>query len=446
MADLFDLCQAALRSADDDEQAEAFAEESRRTQVKARAGQVDSLSASESRGVGVRLLNDGRLGYAWSADPSSDDVAGLLPAARANAELATSDEANGLPVAAPGEELPWLFRPSMAAMETTRKVALSLDLERAATSSHSDVRKVEEVLYGDAVSRVAIASTVGTSGEYARTDCWCMVSALAERDGETQSGFSFRVARETDELPWQEVASEAALRGARLLGATKPSTERLPIVLDPWAAAGFLGVLANALSAEERQKGRSLLAGLADQEVASPVVTLVDDGRLLEGPASAPFDDEGVPTTRTVLVEEGRLRGFLHNSLTARREGGASTGNASRPSYRGVPGVSPSNLFVVPGPGAPEDVLTRAGRAVYVQDLTGLHSGANPVSGEFSVGATGLRLDGGALGEPLREMTIASTLLDVLKQVIAVGSDLRFYAGSIGSPTLLIGEMTVAGR
>jgi PmbA protein len=446
VADLLDLCHAALRSANDGEEAEAFAAESRRTQVKARSGEVESLSSSESRGVGVRVVADGRLGYAWSADPSPGEAADLLLAARANAAVATADEANALPVGSTGEELPWLFRPSMAALETARKVALALDLERAATSSHPEVRKVEEVMYGDAVSRVALTSTTGASGEYARTDCWCMVSALAERDGETQSGFSFRVAREADELPWQEAASEGALRGARLLGATKPETERVPVVLDPWAAAGFLGVLAAALSAEEMQKGRSLLAGMVNEEVASPILSLVDDGRLAEGPASSPFDDEGVSTTRTILVEEGRLRGFLHNTVTARREGGASTGNASRPSYRGVPGVSPSNLFVRAGTETPETVLARAGRAVYVQDLTGLHSGANPVSGEFSVGATGLRLDGGALGQPLREMTIASTLLDVLRQVLAVGSDLRFYAGSIGAPTLLIGEMTVGGR
>jgi PmbA protein len=446
VADLIDLCRAALSSAKDDEPAEAFAAETRRTQVKARAADVESLSASETRGVGLRTVIGGRLGYAWSADPSMDDAVELLAAARANAALATSDEANELPVASPAEDLPWLFRPALAELGTERKVRLALDLEKAAISSDPAVERVEEVMYGDAISRVAIASTAGVSGGYSRTDCWCMVSALAERDGETQSGFSFRVAREADELEWQECASEAAVRGARLLGATKPETGRLPVVLDPWAAAGFLGVLAGALSAEERQKGRSLLADLVNQEVASPEVTLVDDGRLPQGPASSPIDDEGVPTTRTVLVEGGTLRGFLHNTVTARRDGGASTGNASRPSYRGVPGVSPSNLLLAPGPENPEAVLARAGRAVYVQDLTGLHSGANPVSGEFSVGATGLRIDGGALGEPLREMTIASTLLDVLKQVVAVGSDLRFYGGSIGSPTILIGEMTVAGR
>ncbi|MGH2685382.1 MAG: TldD/PmbA family protein, partial [Actinomycetota bacterium] len=280
-----------------------------------------------------------------------------------------------------------------------------------------------------------------------RTDCWCVVSALAERDGETQSGFSFRVAREPAELEWREAAREGAQRGARLLGGRKPATERVPVILDPWAAASFLGVLSSALSAEEVQKGRSLLANMVGDQVAADTLTLVDDGRLADGPAAAPFDDEGVPTARTDVIDRGVLRGFLHNSRTARRDGTTSTGNASRPSYRGVPGVAPSTLFVEPGDDRLEALLARAGRGVYVQEVSGVHSGANPVSGEFSVGATGLRIDGQGLGEPLREMTIASTLPEVLRAIEAVGSELRFFpgGGAIGTPPLLIGEMTVAG-
>ena len=448
MADLMDLCRAVLARASDGEEAEAFAEESRSTRVEARAGEVESLSASESRGVGVRVLIDGRLGYAWAADPSPEEAAGLLDAARQNAQHASPDEANVLPEAAEADEVPGLFRPAMSDLDPDRKVQLALDLERAATSSDSAVRKVEEVGYGDAVSRLAIASTRGVAAEYARTDCWCSVSALAERDGETQSGFAFRVARELEDLAWEEAAAEGAERGARLLGAVKPATERLPVVLDPWAASAFLGVLARTLSAEEVQKGRSMLAGRTGDTIAAEAVTLVDDGRLAEGPSAAPVDDEGVPCGRTELIGSGTLRAFLHNTHTARREHAVSTGNASRGSYRGVPGVSPTNLYLEPGATAPAALLAEAGRAVYVQDVTGVHSGANPVSGEFSVGATGLRVEGGALGEPLREMTIASTLLDVLAGVRVLGSDLRFFpgGGSIGSPTVLVGEMTVAGR
>jgi PmbA protein len=445
--DLDTLCRAAIAGARDGEEAEAYGTASRHTEVKARRGGVHSLSSAESRGIGVRVIGEHRLGYAWAADPSAEEAAGLLAAAREGAAHAGADEANGLPDSAPVEEIPGLFRPALAEMEPRRKVSLALDLERAAVSADPAVRRVEEVMYGDAVSRVALASTAGLAVSYGRTDCWCVVSALAERNGETQSGFAFRVAREPDQLAWEEAAREAALRSARLLGASKPKTERLPIVLDPWAAASFLGVLTRALSAEEVQKGRSLLAGLVDQSVASEVATLVDDGRLPEGPATSPFDDEGVPTGRTRLIERGILTGFLHNTATARREGANSTGNASRPSYRGVPGVSPTNLFLEPGPDGPDAILARAGRGVYVQDVTGVHSGTNPVSGEFSVGATGLRVEGGALSAPLREMTIASTLPEVLREVRVIGSDLRFFPGAaaIGTPTILVGEMMVGG-
>lgn len=447
MPDLGDLCRAALEAAADGEAVEAYAGQSRRTEVKARRGEVDSLSRSETRGVGVRLIAEGRLGYAWAADPDADEVAELVASAREGARHAAPDEANVLPPSQTAPPLPGLFREAQAGLGPERKVELALELDRAATSAHSDVDKVEEVIYADVVSRVAIASTAGVEAERTRTDCWCVVSALAERDGETQSGFSFAVARELDELDWRGAAAEAAERGARLLGSRKPPTERVPVVLDPWAASSFLGVLAGALSAEEVQKGRSLFADKVGERVGSDVLTLVDDGRLPDGPGSAPFDDEGVPTGRTPLIEAGNLRGFLHNAQTAARAGGRSTGNAGRAGYRSVPGVSPTNLVVEPGPEDPDDLLARAGRAVYVQSVTGVHSGANPVSGEFSVGATGLRVEGGALGEPLREMTIASTLQDVLGALASVGSDLRFFpgGGAIGTPTLLVGEMTVAG-
>lgn len=444
MPDLLDLAGAAISGARDGEQVEAFAQESRRFEVKARGGEVESLSASESTGVGVRLVAGGRLGYAWAAGPGLEEAAVLLEAAREGAEHATPDDANGLPKPEAAEALPGLFRDDQAALDSERKVALAVDLERAAVSADPNVRKVEDVAYADAVSREAVVSTTGVSAEYARTDCWCAVAALAEREGETQSGFSFRVARSLESLPWQEVAAEAASRAARLLGARKPPTARVPVVLDPWAAASFLGVLAAGLSAEEVQKGRSLFAGRVGHQVASEMFSLIDDGRLEAGPAAAPFDDEAVPTRRTELIDGGILRAYLHNTFTARRGGASSTGNAHRPSYRGVPGVSPSNLFVEPGEEEPDALLARAEGGVYVQDVTGVHSGANPVSGEFSVGATGLRVAGGALGEPLREMTIASTLFEVLEGLLAVGSDLRFFS-AIGSPTLLVGEMTVAG-
>jgi PmbA protein len=447
MPDLGDLCAGAVGEARGDEEIEAFAEGSRHVQVRVRGGEVDSLTSAETRGLGVRAVVGGRVGYAYGADPTPDEVAALVASARESAAFAESDDANRLPDLSPPEPLPGMFREALERAPAERKVSLAIEVERAATGEHPDVGKVESATFADSVSRVAIASTRGGPMEFARTDCWVSVSALAERDGETQSGFDFALARELDELHWEAAARSAAVRAARLLGGEKPRSERLPVVLDPGAGTAFLSVLAGALSGEAVLKGRSALASLVGQSIASEAVTLVDDGRLIEGTAATPFDDEGVHTSRTPLVEDGVLRGFLHNTFTAARLGTASTGNAGRQGYRSVPGVSPTNLYVQRGSASPDELLRAAGRGVYVQDVTGLHSGASSVTGDFSVGAAGLAIEDGALGRPLREMTVASTLLDVLRAVTELGSDLRFFpfGGSLGSPTILVGEMTVAG-
>jgi PmbA protein len=405
---------------------------------------VEGLSFSSSRGVGVRLVADGRLGYAWAADPSIGEVRRTVALARENAALATPDEHNVLAVDGSPASMPDLFRDAQAQVETDRKIQLALDLERLATSTDPRVRKVDVAEYGDTISRVAIASTTGVGAEYGRTDCWVVVETLAEEGDETQTGFSFQVARELGELEWADVATEAVDRAARMLGASKPASARLPVVMDPFSASSFLGVLAGPLSAESVQKGRSLFADLVGQQVGSDVFTLVDDGRLLAGPAAAPFDDEGVPTERTEIFSRGRLNGFLHNTYTAHRGATVSTGNASRAGYRSAPGVGPTNFYVEEGTSDLAGILREAEGGVLIQDVSGVHSGANPISGAFSVGATGLRISGGELREPLREMTIASTIPEMLRNVRMVGNDLRFMM-SVGVPTILIGEMTVAG-
>ena len=228
-----------------------------------------------------------------------------------------------------------------------------------------------------------------------------------------------------------------------MLGAAKPATAHVPVVLDQFAAMSFLGVLAGALSADAVQKGRSLFAELVGEQIGSDLFTLVDDGTNVEGPGAAPFDDEGVPTGRTELFTKGVLNGFLHNAYTAHKGSTVSTGNGKR-GYRSPPAVGTTNFFLDAGTSPRDELLRRAEGGVLIQDVSGVHSGANPISGEFSVGATGLRISGGSLGEPLREMTIASTLPEMLQAISGVGDDLRFFS-SVGTPSVLIGEMTLAG-
>lgn len=444
--DLTDLCRAAVEAAEGDEAVEAYAEESRHTEASALRGEVEGLTFAESRGIGIRLIAGGRLGYAWAADPTIDEVRTSVGRARENAALAEPDEHNVLPAFEAAEPMPELFREDQAAIPADRKVAMALDLERRAVSLDPRATKVDMAQIGDAVSRAAIASTTGVAAEYARTDAWCVSVAIANEGTDTQTGFSFSIARGVDELPWDAIATESVERAVRLLGAEKPATARVPVLLDPFAAMAFLGVLAGALSAEAVQKGRSLFATMQGQAIGSSLFTLVDDGRVAIGPAARPFDDEGVPSGRTELFTAGTLNGFLHDTYTAHRAGGGqrSTGNAKRAGYRSAPGVGTSNFFVEEGASPVSELLAAAEGGVLIQDVSGVHSGANPISGEFSVGATGLRIASGELGEPLREMTVASTLPEMLAGITGVGDDLRFFS-SVGTPSILIGEMTLAG-
>jgi len=444
--DLHELCAAAVEAATGDEAVEAYAEESRHTEASALRGEIEGLTFAESRGVGVRLIAGGRLGYAYAADPTPDEVREAVRRARENAALAEPDEFNVLAAPAAAAPIAELYREDQANIPTDRKVALALDLEGRAISIDPRASKIDAAQIGDAVSRVAIASTTGVQAEYARTDAWCVAVSLAVEADETQTGFSFTIGRGIDDLGWEAIADEAVRRAVRMLGATKPPTAKVPIVLDQFAAMSFLGVLAGALSAEAVLKQRSLFASMVGQQVGSELFTLVDDGTITIGPAASPFDDEGVPTGRTELFTRGKLNGFLHNTYTAARTGGGtrSSGNAKRGGYKSTPGVGTSNFYLDAGELSFEELLAKAEGGVLIQDVSGVHSGANPISGEFSVGATGLRIAGGALGEPLREMTVASTLPEMLAGITGVGSDLRFFS-SVGTPSVLFGEMTLAG-
>jgi PmbA protein len=424
---------------------EAYAELTTETSVTAFQGEVERLTSASSSGVGVRVVRDGRLGYAYTADLSDQGLRECLAEARANLEVSSEDPGNVLPEASEHEPLEGIFDPRQAGTSPERKVALALDLEARTRAADPKVTQVESARYGDVVGQVAIASSGGVRGTFAVTHAWCVAIALATEDGQSQVGFGVDAARTLDDLDPGPVAAEAADRAVRMLGATKPPTRTIPVVFDRMVAPSLVGVLLAGLSAEEVQKGRSLFADKLGQRVGAAGLRLVDDGRLVDGPGAAPFDAEGVPTRRTVLIDDGVLQCFLHNTATAARGNASSTGNARRASFKSTPGVSAHNLFLAPGELDQAGLLARAGEGLLIQDVSGVHSGANPITGDFSVGVSGLLFRGGELAEPVREVTVAAHLLDILRGIEAVGSDLRFTTGSIGGSSLLVGRMTVAG-
>ena len=245
MSDLKAFCAAAIDVAAPGEQVEAYAEENRHTEVRARGGEVEGLTFSESRGLGVRVVRDGRVGFAYVADPDTDEAHGAVATARENALLAEPDDANGLPEDVPAPEpMPGLYRERQASMPVEDKVSAAVAMERRATSIDPRVTNCDDVVIADAVGRIAVASTAGIEAEMERTDSWCYVIALAVEGDETQTGYSFKVGRQIDELGWEEVAEEAVRRATSMIGATKPPSARMPVVLDPFAGSGTTGLVA----------------------------------------------------------------------------------------------------------------------------------------------------------------------------------------------------------
>lgn len=428
---------------------EVYVQHAQTTSIKVYGREVESVVTGEPRGVGIRCVHGGRGGYAYTGDVGREALARAVRQAAANALVAEPDTYASLPRAALRyPEVPGLWLPGLLSTSLERKVGLALEAEARALAE-PEIETVEESAYVDSATRVAIVSSTGVEVYGEQTFCYLYVSAHARRGDDVQTGLGFVTAREPAGLDAVFAGREGAEKAVRQLGAAPCATGRYTVVLDREVAASVLGVIAQALTAEAVQKGRSLFAGKVGRKVAAERFVLRDDGLHPEGMATSRFDDEGVPHRATPLVQNGVLQGFLHDSYTAAKEGAEtrSTGNATRGSYRGSPGVSPSNLVLTSGEGSLADLIARVGTGLYVGSITGLHSGANAVSGEFSVGATGIVIEDGCLGAPVRGVTLASDLESMLQNVIDLGGDARWipFGGSVLTPSLAIADVTVAG-
>ncbi len=437
--------EAALAAGAGD--AEAWCEESTSRQIRVYDGAVESLSDAGSRGIGIRAFLDGRSGYAYGTDLGEDGLRTLGEAAHAAAEVSDPDEFGGLPADNGTTAVEALESSEMTGWSTERKVDLALAIERAARAPDG-ISQVENAVYSDAAGAAAIANSRGFAASYRATQAWAYASAFAGEGEDLMTGMGIGLGRDPGALDPEAIGTEAADRALDLAGARQPESRRCAVVLDAFVAASFAGFIGSMLSADAVQRGRSLFAGKEGEEVAEAAFVLADDGRDPEGPASAPFDGEGSATRRTPLIEQGRLAGYLYDARTARKGGGETTANARRGSYRSAPVVGTTNLLVEPGAATLEELCARAGDGLYVTDVAGLHSGVNPVSGTFSVGASGRLIEGGELGAPVREITIASDLVSMLRSVVEVGSESRWVplGGSVKAAPMLVSEMSVSGK
>jgi PmbA protein len=429
---------------------EAYAEIGRTVTVKVFDGGVESVTVAEPRGLGVRAVSRGRVGYAFTADLGRDGVDRVLKQAVDNLAVVDVDPFVGLPGRGSWTYpvLEGLWRPGVGRTGIEQKAELALAAERAALEVDR-VEAVEESVYADEESRVAIVSTTGIEAEAERSLCYVWVLAHAGSGPDRQSGLGFTTGREPAALEPEVAGREAGEKARALLGAKPCRTGTYTVVLDREVVAALLAYVAQALSAEAVQKGKSVFAGRVGHQLGSALVTLVDDGLAVGGLASAPFDGEGLPRGGTELLSAGVLKGYLHSYYTACKAGQTAplVGNAGRASYRVPPRVAASNLVLAEGSGSLEDLVARVGEGLYVDSATGLHSGVNPVSGEISVGVTGCLISEGARGQAVREVTIATDFVSLLGGVSDAAADGRWtpLSGSVYAPSIAVTGVAVAG-
>lgn len=445
MSDLQSLADKVVAQAQAGEQIEAYVSRGGETEVRVYGGEVEHFVSAQSEGIGVRIIRDGRTGFAYAGTLDPNAVDEVLAEARDNVAFGTVDEWAGLAEPDGVERTPQpLWNDELAAYPTERKIELAKELERITLGGDARIR-VDDANYADAWGEVAVATTTGIRETGRENGCYVSVSTLADDGDETQTGFGFSVARQPDGFDLGKAATDAVERATRLLGATKPQGKRLTVVLDPFVTAQFLGVISSTLNGESVVKGRSLFRDRLGDEVAAGIVTLVDDPTNPAAYSATDVDGEGLAARRNVLIEGGVLRQFVHNSYSARRAATASTGNATRGGFAGTPGVGCLALQLQPGTRDQAALIADIDDGLLVQSVSGLHSGVNPISGDFSTGASGMLITNGTVGAPVRELTIASTLQRMLLDVIEVGGDVDWLPMRAAGVSLVIRDVTMSG-
>jgi PmbA protein len=412
--------------------------------VTVRKGEIETLKDAGSKALGMRVFVGKRTATSYTSDFSRAALETLVADTVSMARATGEDPAAGLPdeFVPPDPTDLGVFDPTPGALPTEQRIEQARRAEAASLTVSPEITNSQGGSYGSDESHVVLANTLGFVGEYRSSTVSLSVVPVAERDGQMERDYWYTSGRGLGDLiAHEEVGRIAAERTLRRLGARKVPTCEVPVVFDPETAAELLGHIFRAVSGYSVFRNATFLKDRVGETVASPLVTVIDEGRRPRGLGSRPFDGEGLPTRRNVPVERGVLRHYLCDSYAARRIGARPTGSARR-GISGAPSVGAGNLYFEPGDPSPEDVVGEVDRGFYVTDLIGF--GVDLVSGDFSQGAAGQWIEKGRFRHPVHEVTIAGNLKQMILDVDAVGSDLEFR-GAVASPTVRVRRMTVSG-
>ncbi|MBI4850274.1 MAG: TldD/PmbA family protein [Acidobacteria bacterium] len=426
--------------------AEVMMIESSEFSVGVRLGEVEKLKDSASSHLGLRVLWEGRQAALSTSDFSKDALEQLVRDAVELAQMTSVD--NQLCLPEPSEfAKDWpdlaLYDKEIAEMPTDKKIALGLDVEKAAKNTDPRIINFDGGGFDTACRSVIMANSLGFVGSYESSACSLAIVPIAAENGKMQQDYWYDNKRKISSLESPEsIGRRAAERAVRKLGAKKVKTQQVPIVFDQRVATSLLGDIFQAISGDAIMRKSSFLVGKLEEKIASDLLTVIDDGRIASSLGSRPFDSDGLPTQKTIVIDKGKLNSYLLNTYTAKKLGLKSTGNATR-GLSGPPSVTCNNFFIEAGKFSPKDIISSVKNGFFVTDLMGF--GVNIVTGDYSRGASGMWIENGELTFPVEEVTIAGNLKEMLKEIEMVGNDLDFR-DRISAPTLKIEKMIVSGE
>jgi PmbA protein len=412
-----------------------------------RLGEVETLKESGSKSIGVRVFNGKRAASTHSSDFTASGLDRMLKSAIELAKITSEDPFSGIPEPSQLGSLSGdldLFSSDVYSLPGEERIAYARRAEKAALDFDSRIKNSEGGSFDAATGHKILANSNGFVGEFRRSYCSVAAIPIAQDEkGGMQRDYWFSVARSLDRLESPEhVGKIAAQRTLRRLGARKVKTQEVPIIFDPLVANSILGHIFEGVNGDSVYRGASFLAGKLGEKIAASQVTVIDDGTMVGGFGTSPFDGEGIPTRRTVVIENGVLKSYVLNTYTAKKLGLQTTANASR-GLAGTPGIGPGNYFLQPGPRTPQQLIGDVKEGLYVTEFLGM--GVNLVTGDYSRGASGIWISGGELTYPVEEITVAGNLKDMFLNISEIANDLEFR-GSVASPTIRIDGLTVGGE
>src|SRR5271169_6564622 len=427
--------------------AEAVAVDGSEFSTTVRLGDVETLKDSGSKGIGVRVFYGQRTASTYSSDLSPEGLRTMVDAALHLSKVTSEDPLAGIPAPEQQGKLEGdleLYNDNVYSLSTADRIDYARRAEKAALAADPRITNSDGGSFDASIYYKVLANSNGFVGDSRRSYCSVSAVPIAQVEGSAmQRDYWYSVAMTLKKLETPEHVGEiAAQRTLRRLGARKVKTARVPIVFEHTVAGALVGHIFEAVNGDSIYRGASFLAGKLNEKIAGDNINVVDDGTKRGGFGTSPFDSEGVPSRKTVVVENGVLKSYLLNTYTAKKLSLQTTGNASR-GLAGTPGIGPGNFFLKPGAKSAQEIIADIKEGLFVTEFLG--QGVNMVTGDYSRGASGIWIENGELTYPVEEITVAGNLKDMFFNIAEIGNDLEFR-GSIASPTLRIEGMTVAGE